>query len=172
MQFLQNILLVLQIIVCVALVAVILLQRSEGGALGMGGGGGGGLMTARGAGNLLTRTTAILAACFFVISVSLTILGNMQRSASLATHVGKIAPTAQPIYGQPAPQPATKTAPAPNPALGGGAPSSGSLGDLETGGPIALKQAGPSLSGAPAQPAQPAAKQPAAKAPAGKASKP
>jgi protein translocase SecG subunit len=61
---LLGILLVLQIIVAIALVGVILLQRSEGGALGMGGGPGG-FMTARGAGDLLTRTTAILAAVFF-----------------------------------------------------------------------------------------------------------
>ena len=63
LQFVQTVLLVLQILVCVGLVAVILLQRSEGGALGMGGGGGG-MMTARGAGNLLSRTTAILAVFF------------------------------------------------------------------------------------------------------------
>ncbi|HYE43502.1 MAG TPA: preprotein translocase subunit SecG, partial [Caulobacteraceae bacterium] len=62
-----NILLTIQIIICVALTAVILLQRSEGGALGMGGGSGG-FMTARGAGNLLTRTTAILATLFFIVS--------------------------------------------------------------------------------------------------------
>jgi len=75
-----NILLTIQIIICVALTAVILLQRSEGGALGMGGGSGG-FMTARGAGNLLTRTTAILATLFFIVSAGLTIMGNMTRSS-------------------------------------------------------------------------------------------
>ena len=55
-------LLVIHGLITLALVAVILLQRSEGGALGIGGGGGGGLMTARGAANLLTRATTILAA--------------------------------------------------------------------------------------------------------------
>jgi len=81
---LLQILLVIQIIICVALVGVILLQRSEGGALGMGGGTGG-FMTARGAGNLLTRTTAILATLFFIVSFGLTIFGNTQRSNSSVT---------------------------------------------------------------------------------------
>ena len=63
MQVLVNVLLVINVFVCVALIAVVLLQRSEGGALGMGGGGGpGNFMTARGAGDLLTRVTWILAA--------------------------------------------------------------------------------------------------------------
>ena len=99
MDFLQNVLLVILVIVCVGLVAVILLQRSEGGALGMGGGGGG-LMTARGAGNLLTRTTAILGGAFFVLAITLTILGNMERSQSATGRFGSslkinpLAPTA------------------------------------------------------------------------------
>jgi preprotein translocase subunit SecG len=84
-----GILLTFQILVCVALICVILLQRSEGGALGMGGGGGG-FMTARGAGNLLTRTTAILAAIFFTLSIGLTILGNFQRGSSIANKVRAI----------------------------------------------------------------------------------
>ncbi|MDX1729978.1 MAG: preprotein translocase subunit SecG, partial [Aurantimonas coralicida] len=54
---------------------VVLLQRSEGGALGIGGGGGG-MMSARGAANALTRTTGILAAAFFVTSLSLGILAR------------------------------------------------------------------------------------------------
>ena len=62
---LQTILLVAMILISVALTAVILLQRSEGGALGMGGGPSG-FMTARGAGNLLTRATSILAIAFFI----------------------------------------------------------------------------------------------------------
>ena len=66
-------LLVLLVLVCIALGTVILLQRSEGGALGMGGGPSG-FMTARGAGDLLTRTTAILAAVFFLLCLLLTVL--------------------------------------------------------------------------------------------------
>ena len=74
---LQTILLVAMIIISVALSGVILLQKSEGGALGMGGGGGGGggFMTARGAANLLTRTTSILAVLFFLCAIGLTIAG-------------------------------------------------------------------------------------------------
>jgi len=57
---------------------VILLQRSEGGGLGMGGNAGG-LMTVRGSANLLTRTTAILAALFFATAIGLTILSELDR---------------------------------------------------------------------------------------------
>lgn len=70
------IILVIHLILAIALVGVILLQRSEGGALGIGGGSGGGLMTGRAAGNLLTRTTAILATSFFVTSLVLALLAN------------------------------------------------------------------------------------------------
>ncbi|HWA61682.1 MAG TPA: preprotein translocase subunit SecG, partial [Caulobacteraceae bacterium] len=72
-------LLSLDIFVCVALVIVVLLQRSEGGALGTGGGPTG-LITTRGAGDLLTRTTWILFTAFMVLSLSLTIIGGRQRS--------------------------------------------------------------------------------------------
>jgi preprotein translocase subunit SecG len=78
---LLNLLLVLEIIVSLALVAVVLLQRSEGGALGMGGGPGG-FMTARGAGDLLTRITWILGALFFILALTLTIVSGRQRGAS------------------------------------------------------------------------------------------
>jgi preprotein translocase subunit SecG len=71
-----TVLLLIHVMVAVALVGVVLLQRSEGGALGIGGGGGGGFMTGRGAGSALTKTTAILAACFFVTSLSLSILAS------------------------------------------------------------------------------------------------
>lgn len=75
----ETVLLVVHIIVAVALVAVVLLQRSEGGGLGIGGGGGGGgggFMTSRGAADALTRTTAYLAAAFFVTSITLTVIGR------------------------------------------------------------------------------------------------
>jgi len=71
-----TILLVIHLMIAVALVATILLQRSEGGALGIGGGGGGGLVSNRGAGNLLTRASAVLAGLFFLTSISLTLLAN------------------------------------------------------------------------------------------------
>ena len=71
----DTILIIIHLMIVIALVIVVLLQRSEGGALGIGGGGGG-LMSARGAANALTRTTAILAAGFFITSLSLGILAR------------------------------------------------------------------------------------------------
>lgn len=62
-------------LIALALIATVLLQRSEGGALGIGGGGGG-MMSGRGAGNLLSRSTAILAALFFLTSIALTVLAR------------------------------------------------------------------------------------------------
>src|SRR6185437_10033042 len=80
-----TVLLVIHILIAIALIVVVLLQRSEGGGLGIGSSGGmGGFMTARGTANLLTRTTAVLAACFMAMSIVLTILasrpGPQQRS--------------------------------------------------------------------------------------------
>lgn len=66
-----TVILVLHFMLAVALVCVILVQRSEGGGLGIGGGGMGGLMTGRGTADLLTRTTAVLAACFMATSLLL-----------------------------------------------------------------------------------------------------
>ncbi len=72
--------LLLHLFLAVALVAVVLLQRSEGGALGIGGGTMGGLMTARGSANLLTRATGIIAAGFIVTSMTLAILASSERA--------------------------------------------------------------------------------------------
>ncbi len=77
----ENVLLVAYLLIVLALIAVILLQRSEGGGLGMGGNAGG-LMTVRGSANLLTRTTAILAALFFATAIGLTILSELNRTTS------------------------------------------------------------------------------------------
>lgn len=66
---------VVQALVAAALVGVVLMQRSEGGGLGIGGGGSpGGLMSARGAANFLTRATAVLATLFVVLSIALATL--------------------------------------------------------------------------------------------------
>jgi len=73
-----TVLIVIHLMVVLALIALILLQRSEGGALGMGGGGGGGMMSGRGVGNLLTRTTGILAVAFFATSIGLTVLAKLE----------------------------------------------------------------------------------------------
>ena len=69
-----NVVIVIHLLLAVAMVGLILLQRSEGGALS--GLGGGGVMTGRAAGNLLTRATAIVAAAFFVTSLGLALLSN------------------------------------------------------------------------------------------------
>ena len=68
-----TVILVIHILLSVGLIGVILLQRSEGGALGIGGGGGG-FMSGRAAGNLLTRITAVLATGFMLTSIGLAIL--------------------------------------------------------------------------------------------------
>lgn len=77
---LLGLLLTLNILVCLALIGVVLLQRSEGGALG-GGGSPTGLVTSRGAGDLLTRTTWILFALFLSLSLALTLVGARERSS-------------------------------------------------------------------------------------------
>ncbi len=70
----ETVLIVVHLMVVLALVGVVLMQRSEGSGLGIGGGSG--FMTARGAANALTRTTAILAAAFFATSLILSILAR------------------------------------------------------------------------------------------------
>jgi len=73
----ETVVLVIHLLIAIALVGVVLLQRSEGGALGMGGGGGmGGFMTGRAAADFLTRTTAILAAAFMATSMTLAIMAD------------------------------------------------------------------------------------------------
>ncbi|MCB5204113.1 preprotein translocase subunit SecG [Neorhizobium sp. T786] len=72
----QTVLIVIHLMIVLALVGVVLIQRSEGGGLGVGGGSG--FMSARGTANALTRTTAILATLFFVTSMTLGILGRYE----------------------------------------------------------------------------------------------
>jgi preprotein translocase subunit SecG len=71
---------VVHMLIAVALIGVVLLQKSEGGALGMGGGGMSGFMTGRTTANLLTRATAILAAAFMTTSVLLVVIHNRERA--------------------------------------------------------------------------------------------
>jgi preprotein translocase subunit SecG len=80
--FMTTVLLIIQLLVALGLIGVILLQRSEGGALGIGGGGGGGMMSGRGAANILTRTTMILAAVFIGNSILLAILTGISADGS------------------------------------------------------------------------------------------
>ena len=121
----QSVLIVIHILIVVALVAVVLLQRSEGGALGTGSTSN--FMTGRGQANALSRATAILAAIFFTTSLLMSILAGWNRTPhSILEKTGAPAvPTApQPVspgnildqlkqlQGQPSPS----TAPAPAPA--------------------------------------------------------
>lgn len=109
---LLGILLTFHIIVCIALIGVVLIQRSEGGALGMGGGPSG-FMTARGAGDLLTRTTWILGGTFFVLSLLLTLLaGRMSGGGSVVDRmkIDSIDPNS--LNRPPATAPLTPPAPA------------------------------------------------------------
>ena len=74
----QTVLIVIHLLIVIALVAVVLLQRSEGGALGIGGGGG--FMTGRGQANALSRATAILGALFFATSLIMSIIAGWSRA--------------------------------------------------------------------------------------------
>ena len=97
----QTLLIVVHLIIVIALVAVVLLQRSEGGALGIGGGSG--FMTGRGQANVLTRATAILATLFFVTSLALTIHANLTRGPkSILEGVTQPAAPQTPATPQPA----------------------------------------------------------------------
>ena len=78
----DNVLLVAYLLIVIAMIAVILIQRSEGGGLGIGGGGNSGFMTARGSANVLTRTTAILAALFFILAIGLTVIKTVEPGSN------------------------------------------------------------------------------------------
>ena len=100
----QNVLLVVHLLLALAMIGTIMLQRNEGGALGIGGGNSmNNFMTGRGAANLLSRTTAVLAGLFMLTSIALTMLEGGRNGTGSITD--QIAPTTteQPA---PAPQPA------------------------------------------------------------------
>lgn len=113
-RLMENLLITFHLLIVIALCVVVLLQKSEGGALGIGGGSGGGsggFFTGRGQTNLLTRTTAVLGTLFFITSLGLSVLSRYGTgSGSL---IDSMAPRA----------PASSTAPA--------APGSGSGGVLD-----------------------------------------
>jgi len=91
----QTVLIVIHLIIVSAMIGLVLLQKSEGGGLGMGGGGGG-FLTSRGTSNVLTRTTAILAAVFFATSLILSILAGFERKPRSILGPGTEAPAGQP----------------------------------------------------------------------------
>jgi preprotein translocase subunit SecG len=103
----QTVIIVIHLMIVATLIATVLLQKSEGGGLGMGGGAG--FMSSRGTANLLTRTTAVLAVGFFLTSLFLSWLASYDRKPASI-----IAPSSQ---SQPAGGGATPIAP---PTSGGG----------------------------------------------------
>ncbi len=120
----QLVLLVIHMMIAAALVGVVLLQKSEGGALGIGGGGGGGFLTGRGTANLLTRTTAFLAAAFYATSLGLTLLATHTQPAGSVLDKPAIsqpatAPGRQPAATDAKPADATKPADAKPEGRGG-----------------------------------------------------
>ena len=121
---LSGLLITIDILVCIALVGVVLMQRSEGG--GFVSGGPSGLVTARGAGNLLTRATWVLFVLFLVISVSLTLLGAHDRATSKILQSLKLQQANPNALSQPAPAAnalAPLTAPQPQGPLSAPAPA-------------------------------------------------
>jgi preprotein translocase subunit SecG len=115
-------LLIVQTLVATSLVAVILMQRSEGGGLGVGGSSSG-FMTARGAADFLTRSTSVLATIFIILAIALAAIAGVSRKpATIDTSlVNQLAPAnpvvpvqqqqQQPVEQQQAP-PANQSAPA------------------------------------------------------------
>jgi len=122
----QAVLRIVHLLVTIGLIFVVLLQRSEGGALGMGGGGSGlgGLFSPRGAASTLTRTTIGLGIAFFALSMALTMmtLGTRQSTSVLAPATQQGAPGAPgalpglPSRGPAAPPAAPGTPPPAAPA--------------------------------------------------------
>ncbi len=99
------IVLVIHVLIALALVGVVLLQRSEGGALGMGGGsGGGGLMSGRSAGNVLTKSTGVLGAAFMATSIVLAVLSG--RDGGSGSFLDEPAPPTQTEQAPPEEPPA------------------------------------------------------------------
>jgi preprotein translocase subunit SecG len=92
----QTVIIVIHLMVVLAMIGAVLLQKSEGGGLGMGGGGAG-FLTSRGTANVLTRTTAILALLFFTTSLALSILAGIERKPTSILNSGA------PSGSQPAP---------------------------------------------------------------------
>jgi preprotein translocase subunit SecG len=170
-----GVLLAINIVVCLGLIGVVLLQRSEGGALGMGGGNSG-FMTARGAGDLLTRITWILFSVFLVISLLLTILtGRANTGGSVTDRLNIKSLDAKTLNAAPAvPAPATTTSPstaqpgaiqAPTPQINAPAPSAPQPSVLAPAQPAKKPAAAPKAAAKPAETAPAAAAIPSVAAP-------
>lgn len=99
----QTVVIVIHLMVVLTMIGFVLLQKSEGGGLGMGSSGGGGFLSSRGTTNVLSRTTAVLAAVFFVTSLVLSILAGFDRKPRSIVPGGVAAPGAPAVPGAPAP---------------------------------------------------------------------
>jgi preprotein translocase subunit SecG len=75
----QNVILVIHILACLAMIGLVLVQKSEGGGLGIGGGGANSLMSGRGAAGAIVRTTIIIGGIFFATSIALTSIANRTK---------------------------------------------------------------------------------------------
>jgi preprotein translocase subunit SecG len=107
----QTVLIVAELLIAIGLIIFILLQRSEGGGLGMGsssGGGMGGLFSPRGAADTLTRTTAVLATLFFLVCIGLNLLA---RHGAQPKSILETAPLTTQAPAKPAPLPAAPAGP-------------------------------------------------------------
>ena len=153
------ILMVIQVFVAIALIGVVLIQRSEGGGLGIGSSQGmGAFMSGRGTANLLTRTTAILAAIFLGLSLTMAVLNRGSSSAGSGILSQSPPPSlpAAPAGGPVPTAPVVPTVPATPSAPSAGAPSAGATPAPAIPTPAASAPAAPPPSGAPAAPAAPA----------------
>ena len=116
LQFLQTVLLVVHLILALSLIGIVLLQRSEGGGLGVGGGGG--VMTGRSAATALGKVTWVLAIAFIATSVSLTIIAA-ENSAGTSV-VDRLQDVPAPAAGPAAPDLGGEDGLLPPPAAGDG----------------------------------------------------
>jgi preprotein translocase subunit SecG len=97
----QTVVIVIHLMIVLAMIGFVLLQKSEGGGLGMGGGGAGGFLSSRGTANVLTRTTAFLAMGFFLTSLLLSILAGFDRKPRSILPNSGATPTQQGAPGLP-----------------------------------------------------------------------
>jgi len=141
----QQVLIVIHLLVVLALIGTVLLQRSEGGVLGQGGGGG--FMTGRGQANALSRATAILAALFFATALLMSIMASWGRSSRSILDSAAPAPGSTAAPAKVNPLDALKPSPA--------APASAAPAAPAVPAPVAPAPAAPApaASGAPAAPA-------------------
>jgi|JI8StandDraft_1071087.scaffolds.fasta_scaffold205743_2 preprotein translocase subunit SecG len=151
------VLLTIEVIVCIAMIGVILLQRSEGGGLGLGSGGGvGGLMSGRGAANVLTRTTVILATIFICTSIALALLAKSSRQSN---PLGEAVPTSTPLGTLPDLAPSAPATPTPSATPTPDAPA-----DAAPAAPAPASATGDTPAAATDTPAAPVATEPSAPA--------